>query len=77
MRIVGLVSVCGFVRGRNPLLCGWIRQNGSGRWRPIWAFFGYDEPNYTYMKDGSRLLTELPAQPGPVLRPHTQPADDG
>lgn len=20
--------------------------------KPIWAFFGYDEPNYTYMKDG-------------------------
>ncbi|RZK89812.1 MAG: beta-xylosidase, partial [Pedobacter sp.] len=20
--------------------------------RPVWAWFGYDEPNYTYMKDG-------------------------
>jgi len=20
--------------------------------KPIWAWFGYDEPNYTYMKDG-------------------------
>ncbi len=27
--------------------------------KPIWAFFGYDEPNYTYMKDGRKLLTEL------------------
>jgi xylan 1,4-beta-xylosidase len=27
--------------------------------RPIWAWFGYDEPNYTYMKDGKKLLTEL------------------
>jgi xylan 1,4-beta-xylosidase len=26
---------------------------------PIWAYFGYDEPNYTYMKDGKKLLTEL------------------
>jgi xylan 1,4-beta-xylosidase len=26
---------------------------------PIWRFFGADEPNYTYMKDGRRLLTEL------------------
>jgi xylan 1,4-beta-xylosidase len=26
---------------------------------PIWAFFGYDEPNYTYMKDGKKLLTEI------------------
>jgi len=27
--------------------------------KPIWAFFGYDEPNYTYMKDGKKLLTEI------------------
>nr|WP_315419502.1 beta-xylosidase [uncultured Pedobacter sp.] len=27
--------------------------------KPIWAWFGYDEPNYTYMKDGQKLLTEL------------------
>ena len=29
--------------------------------RPIWAWFGYDEPNYTYMKDGKKLLSELAA----------------
>lgn len=29
--------------------------------RPIWAYFGYDEPNYTYMKDGKKLLSELSA----------------
>lgn len=33
--------------------------------KPIWAWFGYDEPNYTYMKDGKKLLTEL-AQLSPV-----------
>ena len=27
--------------------------------KPIWAWFGYDEPNYTYMKDGVKLLGEL------------------
>ncbi len=27
--------------------------------KPIWAWFGYDEPNYTYMKDGKKLLSEL------------------
>ncbi|MFC1222888.1 beta-xylosidase [Pedobacter sp. BG31] len=27
--------------------------------QPIWAWFGYDEPNYTYMKDGRKLLTEI------------------
>ncbi|PTY03257.1 beta-xylosidase [Opitutaceae bacterium EW11] len=27
--------------------------------KPIWRFFGADEPNYATMKDGRRLLTEL------------------
>lgn len=29
--------------------------------KPIWAWFGYDEPNYTYMKNGKKLLSELSA----------------
>ena len=41
--------------------------------KPIWAWFGYDEPNYTYMKDGEKLLSELAAlSPGPVhVRTHS------
>lgn len=31
----------------------------TGTMKPIWAWFGYDEPNYTYMKDGAKLLTEI------------------
>jgi xylan 1,4-beta-xylosidase len=27
--------------------------------RPIWRFFGADEPNYAYMRDGDKLLGEL------------------
>ena len=40
--------------------------------RPIWAYFGYDEPNYTYMKDGRKLLSQLAAlSPVPVyVRAH-------
>jgi xylan 1,4-beta-xylosidase len=26
---------------------------------PIWTWFGYDEPNYTTMKDGRKLLSQL------------------
>ncbi|HEX8020972.1 GH39 family glycosyl hydrolase, partial [Mucilaginibacter sp.] len=39
---------------------------------PVWAWFGHDEPNYTYMKDGRKLLTELSAlSPVPVrMRVH-------
>jgi len=32
-----------------------------GPLKPAWSFFGYDEPNYTYMKDGRKLLSELAA----------------
>ena len=39
-----------------------------GDMTPLWAWFGYDEPNYTYMKDGKKLLTELAAlSPVPVF----------
>ncbi|MES2277709.1 MAG: beta-xylosidase [Bacteroidota bacterium] len=43
-----------------------------GDMKPIWAWFGHDEPNYTYMKDGRKLLTELSAlSPVPVyMRVH-------
>ena len=43
-----------------------------GPMKPIWAFFGHDEPNYTYMKDGRKLLSELAAlSPVPVyIRTH-------
>lgn len=38
-----------------------------GNMQPAWAWFGYDEPNYTYMKDGKKLLSELAAlSPIPV-----------
>ena len=30
-----------------------------GALKPIWRFFGADEPNYAYMKDGKKLLAEL------------------
>jgi xylan 1,4-beta-xylosidase len=43
-----------------------------GEMTPIWAWFGYDEPNYTYMNDGRKLLSELAAlSPVPVyVRAH-------
>ena len=30
-----------------------------GPFRPIFAYFGYDEPNYTYMQYGPKLVGEL------------------
>jgi xylan 1,4-beta-xylosidase len=39
---------------------------------PVWRFFGHDEPNYTYMTDGRKLLTQLASlSPHPVyIRTH-------
>jgi len=39
---------------------------------PIWNYFGYDEPNYTYAPQGKKLLGELAAlSPSPVyIRTH-------
>ena len=53
-----------------------IRVDGSsniGTYKPIYAYFGYDEPNYTYMKYGRKLVGEL-AQLSSVpvhIRPHS------
>ena len=38
-----------------------------GALHPVWRFFGYDEPNFTYMKDGRRLLSELGKLGGPQV----------
>ena len=47
-------------------------KKGKGPMTPVWAWFGYDEPNYTYMKDGKKLLSEIAAlSPVPVyVRSH-------
>jgi xylan 1,4-beta-xylosidase len=44
----------------------------AGTLRPIWNFWGYDEPNYTYAANGKKLLREFAAlSPEPVyIRVH-------
>jgi xylan 1,4-beta-xylosidase len=44
----------------------------TGAWKPIFAYFGYDEPNFTYMPNGRKLIGELAAlHAGPVyVRTH-------
>jgi len=36
-------------------------DQSDGALRPIWNYFGYDEPNYTYAPNGKKLLGELAA----------------
>jgi xylan 1,4-beta-xylosidase len=47
-------------------------RDAIGPMAPMWAFFGYDEPNYTYTDNGKKLLGELAAlSPVPVyVRAH-------
>jgi len=44
----------------------------QGAYKPIYAWFGYDESNYTTMKYGKQLLSELhDLSPAPVyIRAH-------
>ena len=55
-----------------PVAIGVDFAQPKGPMQPLWAYFGYDEPNYTTMPDGQKLLTELAAlSPVPVyVRAH-------
>ena len=46
-------------------------SHGMGPFKPIWSYFGYDEPNYTYTANGQKLVRELAALRTPVyIRAH-------
>src|SRR3954447_10065626 len=47
-------------------------SKAQGEMKPVWRFFGHDEPNYTTMKDGRKLLGQLASlSPEPVyIRTH-------
>ena len=56
-----LLTIIGHAQPDKPVAISVDLKKQAGPLRPIWAWFGYDEPNYTYMKDGQKLLTELAA----------------
>ena len=71
------VAVCAAAMGAALAIPVSSQQNGAidirvdtrvskGAMKPIWAWFGNDEPNYAYMRDGQKLLTELSAAASPV-----------
>ena len=61
-----------YANAQNPAIIRVDLKTEIGPMKPIWAWFGHDEPNYTYMKDGKKLLGELAKlSPVPVhLRVH-------
>jgi xylan 1,4-beta-xylosidase len=77
--LAAAVGAGAFPAGQEPPAAGAqvvrIAVNAADRIGPMrhmWAWFGYDEPNYTYMQDGRKLLTRLAAlSPVPVyVRAH-------
>ena len=42
-----------------PVTIGVDAGHPQGELKPIWRFFGGDEPNYSYAKNGETLLAHL------------------
>jgi xylan 1,4-beta-xylosidase len=62
-----LIVLSGFHASRAQRLITIDLSRKGDTLKTIWAHFGYDEPNYTYMKDGKKLLGEIAAlSPVPV-----------
>ena len=66
------LAVWSLVAAQTPVSLHVDAARPVGEMNPLWAWFGYDEPNYPYMKDGRKLLSEISAlSPVPVyVRAH-------
>jgi xylan 1,4-beta-xylosidase len=69
--VIILIHISSYCQQKAIIKVDFAKEKGA--MRPIWAWFGYDEPNYTYMKDGKKLLAEIQAlSPVPVyVRAHS------
>lgn len=47
--------------GQQPVTVRVDASQKIGTLKPVWNYFGYDEPNYTYAKNGTKLIGELAA----------------
>src|SRR6266571_8034977 len=58
-----LLLISSFVSGQKaePATIHVQFDHPQGAFPPVWNFFGYDEPNYTYAPNGKKLLGELAA----------------
>ena len=56
-----LVLISSFVSGQKaePATIHVHFDHPQGAFPPVWNFFGYDEPNYTYAPNGQKLLGEI------------------
>src|SRR5260370_32957160 len=72
MKSIVLLWMAAFAAHGQPIEIRVDAASTLGPYKSIYAYFGYDEPNYTYMKDGKKLIGELQAlSPVPVeIRAH-------
>jgi xylan 1,4-beta-xylosidase len=61
MRLLNAILLTAVACAAQPVAIRVDLNASAGPLKPVWSFFGYDEPNYTYMKDGRKLLSELAA----------------
>jgi xylan 1,4-beta-xylosidase len=63
MKLAALLTLGAFTMSANaasiPVAINVDVAKTLGEWKPIYRFFGADEPNYATMKDGRKLLREL------------------
>jgi xylan 1,4-beta-xylosidase len=59
LRAASILAVAATLFAQEPVTIRVDLATSRGAWNPAWAFFGYDEPNYTYAKNGQKLLSEL------------------
>jgi xylan 1,4-beta-xylosidase len=49
------------LEAQSPVVIDVDAGKSLGAFHPVWAYFGYDEPNYTYARHGKELIGELAA----------------
>jgi xylan 1,4-beta-xylosidase len=72
MRTALLLAVASCALAQHSVAIHVDAAKSLGPYHPIYAYFGYDEPNYTYTANGKKLIRELAALSGtPVyIRTH-------
>jgi xylan 1,4-beta-xylosidase len=72
LNLILALGVAGMAAAQTPIRINVDAAQSEGPFRPIYRYFGYDEPNYTYTENGRKLVGELAAlSESPVyLRAH-------
>jgi len=54
-----ILFLCSFLNAQSSVIIQVDASQNLGLLRPMWNYFGYDEPNYTYAPHGRELIAEL------------------